>query len=134
MTVTPDGEFVLAYGQLANVKTKTGENLMSLAFMEVEDHRCPVPRVQCFVNGQAVVTLEAQAADDKAQAVLCLGDCVFENQRGRRRLADSTDISVRGQRFRIRLLEVTPHPGEEWDKPRWQERERKRAKLVVKRL
>ncbi|MCU0354497.1 MAG: hypothetical protein MUD08_12285 [Cytophagales bacterium] len=127
-------EFELAYGQLANVKSKANESLFSLAFMWVEDTRCPTPKVNCIVGGQVTVQLEAQAGDEKAKADLCLGDCWFTNQRGRYRIADSTDIRIQEKRFRIRLIDVKPHPGEEWDKPRWQERERKRAAFLVREL
>ena len=84
----------------------------SLTFADIEDSRCPED-VQCVRAGEAIVTLQTHAVPtiDETQIVkMCLGDCLGLSPKGGFREADTANISLDGNKYRLILTEVSPYP------------------------
>ena len=84
----------------------------SLTFADIEDSRCPED-VQCVRAGEAIVTLQTRAMPtiNETQIVkMCLGDCLGLYPKGGFREADTANISLDGNKYRLILTEVNPYP------------------------
>jgi hypothetical protein len=73
----------------------------------IQDSRCPV-NVTCVWAGQAKVKLELSKGNDNQTLRLILDGGGVRNTPNR---ADSTQVSLAGQNYKVILREVNPYPG-----------------------